>query len=148
MTSKVFISIVVVAGIILFLGYGRFNQVQTEAPAETNSDTESALANESERTMNTASVPEKTIEMMTLTGTYVCLPTLTGAATPDCAFGIKTDAGEYYAVNFGAGAGSMADFRAGERINANGTFIPSEELNPNHWTKFNSKGLFTVLEKL
>lgn len=91
---------------------------------------------------------EKTIEMMTLTGTYVCLPTLSGATTPDCAFGIKTDDGEYYAVNFGAGAGSMADFMAGERISARGTFIPSEELNPNHWTKFNSKGLFTVLEKL
>ena len=147
MAPKVLI-LVVVAGIIILVGYARFNQGQTGASTAANTSSESSSTNEPDGASNTPPVPEKTIEMMTLTGTYVCLPTLSGAATPDCAFGIKTDGGEYYAVNFGASAGSMADFMAGERISANGTFIPSEELNPNHWTKFNSKGLFTVLEKL
>lgn len=139
---------IVVASIIILVGYARFNSVQTEVPAATDTSADRTNVTNPKGTANAVPATEKTIEMMTLTGTYVCLPTLTGAATPDCAFGIKTDGGEYYAVNFGASAGSMADFMAGERISANGTFIPSEELNPNHWTKFNSKGLFTVLEKL
>lgn len=147
MSPKVLI-LVVVLGAILFVGYARFNHGQTDISAEKKGSTDLTLKNKPGDSANTSPVAEKTIEMMTLTGTYVCLPTLSGATTPDCAFGIKTDDGEYYAVNFGAGAGSMADFMAGERISARGTFIPSEELNPNHGTKFNSKGLFTVLEKL
>ncbi len=143
MTSKVFI-LFFVASILVFIGYGRFNQNQTSSPVEINSDADSTQLNKPEGTANAMSAPEETIDMMTLTGTYVCLPTLGGAATPDCAFGIKTDDGEYYAVNFGAGAGSMA----GERISASGTFIPSAELKPNHWTKFQTEGLFTILEKL
>ena len=147
MSPRVLI-LLIIAGIIIVIGYGRFNQSQTVAPAVTESSDELTDTSKPEEAAAAQATKEMTIEMMTLTGTYVCLPTLSGAATPDCAFGIKTAGGEYYAVNFGASAGSMADFMAGERISANGNFIPSEELNPNHWTKFNSKGLFTVLEKL
>jgi hypothetical protein len=89
----------------------------------------------------------KTPNMVTLTGTYVCLPAKAGVTTADCAFGIKTDEGVYYAVNFGAGAGSMADFKDGATITAQGTLIHRADLNPDSWTKFEMQGLFTVLEK-
>jgi hypothetical protein len=89
-----------------------------------------------------------TDDFVTLTGTYTCLPLLDGSvSTTDCAFGIRTDDGKYYAVNFGAGAGSMADFRDGARITARGTIILAAALNPNSWSKFQSEGLFTILEK-
>ena len=96
------------------------------------------------------SVPSRaSVETVTLTGTYECLPLLDNSqASSDCAFGIKTDEGEYYAVNFGASAGAMADFKANARITAKGIIIPSDKLTPNSWAKFNSKGLFTVLERL
>ena len=85
---------------------------------------------------------------ITLSGTYVCLPTQNGVVTADCAFGIQSDDGDFYAVNFGAGAGSMADFTNGAHITARGTVVLRENLHPDSWTKFTIKGLFTVFEKL
>lgn len=88
-------------------------------------------------------------ELITLEGTYVCLPLLAqGANSADCAFGIESDDGIFYAVNFGARAGSMADFLAGAHIKAKGTLILRDNLNPNSWEKFDMHGLFTVIEKL
>lgn len=85
MSPKVLI-LLIIAGIIIFFGYARFNQGQTSMQAEVNGTTESRQVNKPDGTPDAAPIPEKTIEMMTLTGTYVCLPTLSGAATPDCAF--------------------------------------------------------------
>jgi hypothetical protein len=83
-----------------------------------------------------------------LSGVYVCLPLLdANAPKNDCAFGVKTNDGKYYAVNFGAGAGSMSDFKDGAQIVARGFFIPKDKLNPNSWAKFQSEGLFTITER-
>ncbi len=85
---------------------------------------------------------------VSLSGTYTCLPFLDGSIPQnDCAFGVKTDAGEFYAVNFSASAGSMADFNAGAHITAQGTIIPRENLRPDNWKKFSMSGLFTITEK-
>lgn len=95
------------------------------------------------------SLPEKggsALETVTLSGTYTCLPLLSDAKSADCAFGLKTDDGSYYAVNFGAAAGSMADFKSGAHITAKGFVIKREDLNPNNWEKFIMKGLFTITE--
>lgn len=87
-------------------------------------------------------------EMTELSGTYVCLPLLDATAPKnDCAFGVKADDGKYYAVNFGASAGAMSDFKDGARIVAKGFFIPKDRLTPNSWVKFQSEGLFTITEK-
>ncbi|MFM2381559.1 MAG: hypothetical protein RLZZ76_326 [Candidatus Parcubacteria bacterium] len=138
--------ILIVAGVLLVIGVALYstNRPTRVPPSVSMSDTEQSQSS-TERTQKSAA---PTVEMVTLSGTYVCLPALSGEATADCAFGIKTDAGEYYAVNFGAGAGSMADFRDGARITAKGIIILSKDLNPNSWTKFTSLGLFTVLEKI
>lgn len=56
---------------------------------------------------------------VTISGTYVCLPhrdTSGEMQTTECAFGIKTDDGVYYAVNFGQSATAMTQFQSGAHI--------------------------------
>jgi hypothetical protein len=130
--------ILAVGGIIFVLGI----VVYSTRNAEPLPDTTSPPRNES------APPSAQSDGMMDIRGTYVCLPLQGGgSASPDCAFGIRTDDNVYYAVNFGAGAGSMADFREGESVGARGTLILPEKLTPNHWAKFEMSGLFTILEK-
>ncbi len=92
---------------------------------------------------------DPTPKEMTLSGTYVCLPHMNteGPQTMECAFGIKSDAGEYYAVNFGAGADSMSQFQSGSYVTLDGFFVPKEALSTDSWNKYNMKGIFTVTEK-
>ncbi len=106
MKVKFFLGLLVLA--IILIGYGRFGgTARTDEPKiQVTNATQEAFV-----------VPKN--DTVTLTGTYTCLPLADGGTSAtDCAFGIKTDDGEYYAVNFGAGAGSMADFTAGARITA------------------------------
>lgn len=83
-----------------------------------------------------------------LTGTFVCLPhkDTTGPQTEECAFGIKTDAGVHYAVNFGASATMMEQFRAGAHGTFTGFITPKETLSTNHWNKYIMEGIFTITE--
>ncbi len=83
---------------------------------------------------------------VTLSGTYTCLPHLNteGPQTMECAFGLKTDDGVYYAVNFGASAGAMDQFKSGEHITAEGFVVIKEALSTNQWQKYNMKGIFTI----
>jgi hypothetical protein len=85
---------------------------------------------------------------VTLSGTYVCLPHLdtSGPQTEECAFGLKTDDGVYYAVNFGASAGAMKRFQSGAHITAEGFVVITEALSTDHWQHYNMKGIFTVLK--
>jgi hypothetical protein len=83
---------------------------------------------------------------MTLSGVYECLPhaDTTGPQTEECAFGVRTDDGEYYAVNFGQSAGAMEQFKAGAHIVAEGFMIPKEALTDKTWDTYLMKGMFTV----
>ncbi len=125
--------------ILVVFVYSSFQSAKTN----TNLLNDNNAVEEKTKVLNTAP------ELVALSGTYVCLPPLQeNTKTADCAFGIYSDEGEYYAVNFGASAGSMADFRDGAHITAKGTIILRESLKPDSWTGFNMKGLFTVMEKM
>jgi hypothetical protein len=89
---------------------------------------------------------DPTPRTVTLSGTYVCLPHLdtTGPQTMECAFGLKTDDGVYYAVNFGASASAMEQFQSGAHVTAEGFVVIKEALSSNQWAKYNMKGIFTV----
>jgi hypothetical protein len=89
---------------------------------------------------------DPTPKAVTLSGTYVCLPHLdtTGPQTMECAFGLKTDDGVYYAVNFGAGADVMNQFQSGAHVTAEGFVVIKEALSSDQWAKYNMKGIFTV----
>lgn len=93
---------------------------------------------------------DATPQQMTIAGTYVCLPHLdtTGPQTEECAFGIKTDNGDYYAINFGQSAGAMEEFQSGAHISAEGFVVVKEALSDAQWAKYNMKGIFTVTNKL
>jgi hypothetical protein len=82
----------------------------------------------------------------TLSGTYVCLPhaDTTGPQTEECAFGLKTDDGVYYAVNFGQSENAMEQFQSGAHITAEGFVVIKEALNSDQWAKYNMKGIFTI----
>jgi hypothetical protein len=87
---------------------------------------------------------------ITLSGTYECLPHANpdGPQTMECAFGLVSDSGDHYAVNFGASADAMQQFQAGSHITAEGDFVPKEALNSDQWNKYNMKGIFTVTKMI
>jgi hypothetical protein len=93
---------------------------------------------------------DSTPKIATLSGTYVCLPHLdtSGPQTEECAFGLKTDEGVYYAVNFGASASAMEQFQSGAHVTAEGFIVIKEALSSNQWEKYNMKGIFTVTKIL
>src|SRR5688572_24598229 len=59
----------------------------------------------------------------TLTGEYVCLPhkDTRGPQTLECAFGLKTDSGEYYALDFNLTSQKIPNFITGQRYSVTGT---------------------------
>lgn len=93
---------------------------------------------------------DATPQQATLSGTYTCLPHLdtTGPQTEECAFGLKTDDGVYYAVNFGASANAMEQFQSGTHITAEGFVVIKEALSTNQWAKYNMKGIFTITKMI
>ena len=100
--------------------------------------------------MKAPAVPEVVLDptpkQMTLSGVYECLPPVdpSGISTTECAFGVRTDSGEYYAVNFGQSAEAMEQFQAGARMKADGFVVIKEALSSDQWAKYNMKGIFTV----
>lgn len=89
---------------------------------------------------------DSTPQSVTLSGTYVCLPHIdtSGPQTEECAFGLKTDTGDYYAVNFGQSADAMRQFQHGAHITAEGFVVIKEALNTDQWAKYEMKGIFTI----
>ncbi len=92
---------------------------------------------------------DATPQNVTLSGEYVCLPHLdtTSPQTDECAFGLKTDNGEYYAVNFGASASSMEQFKSGQHITASGFVVIKEALSTDQWATYDMKGIFTITDQ-
>lgn len=97
-----------------------------------------------------AVVLDATPQNVTLSGTYGCLPhaDTSGPQTMECAFGLQSDTGEWYAVNFGASADAMQQFQSGAHIRAEGNVVIKEALNSDQWQKYNMKGIFTVTNVL
>ena len=86
----------------------------------------------------------------TLSGVYLCLPHVdtTGRQTDECALGLKTDVGAYYAVDFNQMPEAQAQLAMGDRFQANGTVTPIERLSTDHWQKYPIEGIFSVTDSL
>lgn len=84
----------------------------------------------------------------TLSGEYVCLPHSTTGdfETKECIFGIKTDAEEYYGIDFGLMSQTPPELRVGERFSANGVVTPIERLSTDFWQKYAVEGIFSVTD--
>lgn len=79
-----------------------------------------------------------------LTGEHVCLPhkNTDGPQTLECAYGIKTEAGEYYALDFDPE--ELPDFNIGGRFKAKGLITPIETSDNGYWSKYPIVGIFTI----
>ncbi len=84
----------------------------------------------------------------TLTGTQVCLPhaDTDGPQTLECALGMKTDTGEYYALDFGTLSQGMPPLTDGDRFSATGLITPVEMLSSDHWKKYDIQGILSVTD--
>lgn len=85
----------------------------------------------------------------TLEGEVVCLPHVgDGPTTLECAYGLRTDVGEYYALDLALMSQEGAMPETGERISANGVVTPVEMLSSDHWRKYDIEGIFSVTDSL
>lgn len=86
----------------------------------------------------------------TLSGEFLCLPhkDQTGPQTEECAFGMKTEAGEYYAVDFSLSSQELPPLKAGDKFSATGLITPIENLSSNQWQRYPIEGIFSITDSL
>lgn len=86
----------------------------------------------------------------TLAGEYLCLPHVdqTSPQTEECALGLKTDDGKYYALDFNLASQTMPQFTSGDRMEANGVITPIEMISTNMWQKYPIVGIFSVTDSI
>jgi hypothetical protein len=84
----------------------------------------------------------------TLSGVYVCLPykNTKNSQTDECRYGIKTDKGEYYAIDFSLSSSEQPAPVLGEKIRASGVLVAIEQLSTDMWQKYDIKGIFSVTD--
>lgn len=83
-----------------------------------------------------------------LDGEYTCLPVKNPDEphTLECALGIKTDGGDYYALDtsslrFG---NAGAETPTGSKIQVTGLVVPIEAISSDQWQKYNIRGIMRV----
>jgi hypothetical protein len=86
----------------------------------------------------------------TLSGTYVCLPhkNTDGPQTMECAFGLQTPVGEYYALDFNLLSQGQPSIVVGDTFSAAGTVTPIEYLSSNQWQQYPIEGIFSVTDSV
>lgn len=94
-------------------------------------------------------IPDTPVRV-SLSGTYVCLPHVdtSGPQTLECALGLHTDDGKYYALDFALMSQATPNMPMGVHITAEGVFVPIERLSTNHWQKYPIVGIFSVTNSL
>lgn len=84
----------------------------------------------------------------TLEGLYICLPhkNSSGPQTLECALGIKTDEGIYYALDMSGLMNSGAGIKTatGTRIRVAGTLVPIAAISSDQWQKYDIQGIMHV----
>ncbi len=90
--------------------------------------------------------PDPVPRNVTLSGTYTCLPLIDPSTPPsgECVFGLKTDDGVYYLVNFGQSASAKEQFDRRAHITAEGFVVIKEALSTDQWMRYTMKGVFTI----
>lgn len=84
----------------------------------------------------------------TLTGTHSCLPHKEPIATKECAPGIKTDTGEFYALDLALMSQTPPMIGNGDRFTASGTVTPIERVSADHWQQYAIVGIFSVTDSV
>jgi heat shock protein HslJ len=89
-------------------------------------------------------------ERVTLQGEYMCLPLKDEFKDlqADCAAGILTDTGVYYAIDLGLMSSSAPQLVEGNMIKADGVITPMIALSTDYWQKYQADGIFSVTSAL
>jgi hypothetical protein len=82
----------------------------------------------------------------TLSGTFVCLPHKNPGEvqTMECAYGMKADNGNNYALDFSSSSTSAFDLPMGKKYTVTGLLTPVEALDNDHWKIYDIKGIMKV----
>ncbi len=85
-----------------------------------------------------------------LSGTQVCLPQkdITSPQTEECAIGLAANDGQNYVLDFNLIPKTYGIIPNGAHISASGVVTPIENLNTDHWQKYNVKGIFSITDSL
>lgn len=89
-------------------------------------------------------------ERRTVTGQATCLPhkNTDGPQTMECAFGLETDDGVFYALDLAAleSLGKSTNLPMEGKISVEGTFVPVENLSSEQWSRYAIEGIIRVTE--
>lgn len=83
---------------------------------------------------------------MTLQGEYVCLPhkNTSGPITLECALGLKSDDGAYYALDTTNVSFLPQETPTGTHLQVQGLVVPIEQISSNAWQKYDIRGIMQV----
>ena len=143
------IVVAVAVAVVLFMVWPRGAEVpgNVQSPVQNTpvQDTEGGALEGPENAF-----PNDVPRRVSLSGTYVCLPhrNQNGPQTLECAFGLKTDTGEYYAIDFSAMSQIPPPVATGDRISANGLLVPIEQISSDQWRIYPIEGIFSVTDSL
>ncbi len=88
--------------------------------------------------------------LITLTGFYTCLPhqNVVEPQTEECAEGLQTHDGAYFALDFSLLSQGHPALKADDRLTATGMFTPVEALSSTHWWDYPIQGVFSVTDSI
>lgn len=95
-----------------------------------------------------APVVNEELKRASFVGVYVCLPEKSTGVVPsdECAVGMRTDDGVYYALDFGLLSQEAPLLKDGERFSASGVITPLSYLSTDQWQKYPIVGIFSVTD--
>jgi hypothetical protein len=82
-----------------------------------------------------------------LSGKYVCLPhkNKSGPQTLECAFGLQTNDGLYYALDTNAiPQADVMNIQVGQQFKLDGLLVPIEEISSNQMGNYDIRGIMKV----
>lgn len=85
-------------------------------------------------------------EDLTVSGTYVCLPhkDTKNPQTMECAYGLLTAEGTYYALDLQKLIPHIPTVSMGEKVTVTGLFVRLEALSTDFWQKYPIEGIISV----
>lgn len=98
--------------------------------------------------MPTQTAQQELPQRVTMEGDVACLPhkDTSGSQTLECAIGLKSKDGKYYALDTNLLSSMPPAYTTGDKIRANGIITPVEALSSDHWQKYNVTGIFSVTD--
>lgn len=84
----------------------------------------------------------------TLSGEYICLPVDDDGSDEECEYGLLTDAGEIYNIDFFLMSQTQEPLTVGDKIEAHGVIVPIERLDTDQVQNKGVEGRFSVTDSV